>query len=275
METENPKTLANVRNPLNDLQTPNGLPTLSDSRQWMKSPEGRLYLAEMMDAVNLTLAEANMPPLTESELGTRAMHWAEVLSPIIPLARVRDSLNRAFADHRSVFPVNAHEIKFAWEKIVEEELRAWNEHVATQINAVETCKYKSQHRIDGFNQDDAMVEYRDPLDASGWVTWPCYECRKSAFEQRLADHKAKHPELTIKPGELANTLVADTIAAQARAARDAAAKWRVLAILVDADQDPTITFAGRRKLKAIRDYIADPEAYAEAKRRKLELVGSV
>jgi len=220
----------------------------------------------------------NMPTLTEIEQTERANTWTELLFGLIPTDRLNDAFLRAYRDHQGLFPIQAKELQAAWENIDREEREAIANQAESEQTRIDRCKYRHQHITDterAINPSEALVEYRDPLNPTAWIVMPCAECRKSAYEQRLADHKAKHPELTIKPGELANTLVADTIAAQARAARDAATRWRALAILVDADQDPTITFAGRRKLKAIRDYIADPEAYAEAKRRKLELVGSV
>ena len=70
----------------------------------------------------------------------RAKVWTELLFEIIPTLRLRDAFERAFSEHESTFPVNAYDIKAAWERIKADDLVKTSELV---VAIVRQCAARS------------------------------------------------------------------------------------------------------------------------------------
>lgn len=82
----------------------------------------KTYLANLMIIVRKTCSLANHPPLSEIEIGQRALDWMqslEKLDPPIPEERFEEVFNLAFQLHEGTFAINAHEMVNAWRQIQE------------------------------------------------------------------------------------------------------------------------------------------------------------
>lgn len=60
-------------------------------------------------------AAGQIPTLAEKM--DRAEVWARLLSGIVPEERLQECFDRAFRQHKSSFPVNAYDLKAAWEEM--------------------------------------------------------------------------------------------------------------------------------------------------------------
>jgi hypothetical protein len=132
-----------------------------------------------------------MPALTETEQGERAKTWTELLFGIIPHDRLTDAYQRAFRDHQGLFPINAPELKAAWENIDREERNAVRNNTADLETRIAQCKYRDEHIADdSIAKSDALVEYKDFLNPGKWVVLPCAECRPHAYADQTIEHLA-------------------------------------------------------------------------------------
>jgi hypothetical protein len=61
--------------------------------------------------------EASSYNATIEEELARAENWSGLLIDIIPVNRLNDCFKRAFRDKPNDFPVNAYDLKNAWQKI--------------------------------------------------------------------------------------------------------------------------------------------------------------
>lgn len=172
---------------------PNGLSTSttgSSSLELASRPKIEKFRKRVLLIVHDSFEASSQNATFEEEM-TRAKVWSDLLFEIVPENRLNDAFRRAFRDHDSSFPVNAYEIKAAWEAIEREEAtsaaEAEKKHVSE--NAIEYCPNKRNHVLDAdTGEDHGMVEYADPDDRSKGVLRPCFDCRKSAFEASVARH---------------------------------------------------------------------------------------
>lgn len=133
---------------------------------------------------------------TDAERLARSETWARVLMPIVPEERLQDTFDRAFADHDSNFPVNAYELKTAWEKIKREEKEIAAEAAAAERvnNPVANCVEKHLH-VD----ESGMVEHIDPLTFSEFILLPCKKCRETAYDLQRQRHIEKNKASAAPP----------------------------------------------------------------------------
>ena len=124
---------------------------------------------------------------TDAEKLARAEVWARVLFGVIPENRLQDAFDRAFQLHDSSFPVNAYEIKLAWEKIKTEEREA---KIKTQIAECPGAKY---HTNEGKSSLVRLMNPHTQLDEF----YPCPKCRMEDFEKKKKTDIALYGE--IKP----------------------------------------------------------------------------
>lgn len=148
---------------------------------------------------------SSQKPTTAEKLA-RTETWSRVLFGIVPETRLRDAFDRAFRDHNSPFPVNAYEIKTAWEVIQAEELDFALKSKETDIsNRIDNCKYLSQHIQTEGKEDEGFVEYVDWLNLSRFIIMPCATCRPQAYEAARVRHIQKNGggvDDPVKPLEL-------------------------------------------------------------------------
>ena len=77
------------------------------------------YLATVTELIIKSGELANHPPLEETPLNARALAWAEVLFPIVPLDDLKPAFNAAFTSAKSDFAINAQAVKLGYERVVE------------------------------------------------------------------------------------------------------------------------------------------------------------
>jgi hypothetical protein len=208
--------LQNVRNPLNAASTATTSLTHSSDRHSTKSPEETLFQAQIIRILNKITDAWNMPALTETEQGERAKTWTELLFGIIPHDRLTDAYQRAFRDHQGLFPINAPELKAAWENIDREERNAVRNNTADLETRIAQCKYRDEHIADdSIAKSDALVEYKDFLNPGKWVVLPCAECRPHAYADRLDDHKSRNAD-KLKSAEQAHQTIENLATLAAR-----------------------------------------------------------
>lgn len=170
---------------------------------------------KMLLIVHSSFEASSQNPTIEEEM-LRAATWTDLLVDIIPPERLQDSFKKAFAEHDTAFPINAYEIKLAWEsieKIEAEQERQYQQQLRKE-NAVLNCKDKRMHlknvMQDPKTQDDiGMVEYVDWFDKSKFVIMPCATCRPSAHEQARSRHIEKNGgnDLPPLPGNVIDMVV--------------------------------------------------------------------
>lgn len=69
----------------------------------------------MVKIIAKAISLASAPALTEPELLVRARDWAEILFPIVPIDHLSETVRTAFENHKGAFPINAYDIKDAYE----------------------------------------------------------------------------------------------------------------------------------------------------------------
>ena len=114
----------------------------------------------------------------------RAKVWTELLFEIIPTLRLRDAFERAFSEHESTFPVNAYDIKAAWERIKADERAARDEEIAADkaLNPIKYCTEPDRH-VDENGNTDVLLGGLGGTE----VVVPCPICRPQAHQQRMLD----------------------------------------------------------------------------------------
>ncbi len=70
-----------------------------------KAQRNKVYLANVMLLIKKTNNWANLPPLSEVDLGERAKDWQDELEIEVPLDRLPDALARARHNHATLFPI--------------------------------------------------------------------------------------------------------------------------------------------------------------------------
>ena len=147
-----------------------------------------------MRLVQKTNNWATLAPLSEDDLGQRAMDWCDELEPEIPLERLPDVIKRARKNHKGVYAINLYEFTDAWEQIKREDSviereKAEREKVASPVLS---CKFKSEHV-----NDRGEVSIVNFFDTSREIIVPCKECRKKAYdawrERFIAQNSDKSP----------------------------------------------------------------------------------
>ena len=140
---------------------------------------------------------------TDAEKLARADVWARVLFGIIPEHRLQDAFDLAFQKHDSSFPVNAYDIKLAWEQIETAECaKAKIELEAEKLsNPVKFCENKANH----LNADGEILKM-NPFDTTQDVVVPCWSCRRKAYDdvwERFLDSNGRKD---LPPLEIVETL---------------------------------------------------------------------
>ncbi|MGI8542212.1 MAG: hypothetical protein ACR2MD_01885, partial [Aridibacter sp.] len=155
--------------------------------------------------------------------------WTEALFNIIPETRLQDCFNKAFEIHRSNFPVNATELKYAWELIKNEEAKIAAELEEAELNPVDKCVHKNSHFINENGEDNGEVEVMNPFDTTEDVIAPCAYCRPLAFDIFRQNQARKYGENPPKPLAIVSS-VAQTNADTPKAKLEAqiTAKWMEL-----------------------------------------------
>ncbi len=92
----------------------------------------------MMKIISKANSLGNSPVLTTEELTLRARDWAEELWRIVPVAQLSDSARLAFKNHASSFPLNAYEIKNAYQQLRAEEVRRVEDASAAERVEIKT-----------------------------------------------------------------------------------------------------------------------------------------
>jgi hypothetical protein len=141
--------------------------------------------------------------VTKAEKGKIADVWMRILSEIIPEERLQDCFDHAFAVHKSNFPVNAYDLKNAWEKICEaeaaEKLKA--EIREREANPVLLCPNIKLHFEGEFNGEKIKKSDGLLLIALGFnepeLPMPCDKCRPAANAQFLERRKANSKTVEI------------------------------------------------------------------------------
>jgi hypothetical protein len=138
-----------------------------------------LYLAAMMKVVQKTNNWANLPPLSEEDLGQRAMDWQDELEQEIPLERIPDVLRRARRNHKGTYAINLYEMSHAWDEIRAEETveKAKNVEQAKTENPVLFCANRKEHI-----NDWGEVKIVNFFDTSEEIIVPCKTCRQKAYD---------------------------------------------------------------------------------------------
>ena len=148
--------------------------------------------SEFLEAMYLVVDdsfELSSQNATDAEKTVRAEAWARVLFGVIPENRLPDAFDRAFQLHDSSFPVNAYEIKLAWEKIKSEEYEA---KIKNQIVECPGAKYhRGESTVNGF-----YVVLMNPHTQKDEL-YPCPKCRMEDFENKKKTDIALYGE--IKP----------------------------------------------------------------------------
>lgn len=131
---------------------------------------------------------------TFAEKAARADTWARVLFGIVPEDRLQNAFDRAFRDHDSSFPVNAYDIKTAWEKIRTEE------YEAEKTARLAECPNDKYHI-----GETASVVLMNPHTQEDEL-YPCPKCRPEEFENKkktdIALYGEIKPFIEIKPDTL-------------------------------------------------------------------------
>ena len=143
-----------------------------------------------------------------SEKLSTAQTWARILEPVVPLERLQESFDLAFENHRSTFPVNAYDIKQAWELLQQNEAKLLAEKEA-ELRETQPTKFCKQVHFEGeFNQTFIPAEEGLMLMSNGInepeIPVPCFECRPVAYAQFLERRKHKTGE------EIASQLMTQT-----------------------------------------------------------------
>lgn len=119
----------------------------------------------------------------------RANVWTDLLRDVVPEDRLQDAFRVAFQTHDSTFPINAYEVKLAWEALDrserEEKARAYD--IARRENPVKYCLSAYKH-ING--DGDVEIVLGGPNGKT--VVIPCPDCRTAASHTRLSEEKAKY-----------------------------------------------------------------------------------
>jgi len=138
-----------------------------------------------------------------ADKAARADIWARVLFGLIPAHRLQDAFDRAFAEHESVFPVNAYEIKAAWEKIRSEdrERAAAADQEERKANPTQFCEKKGEHVTDDGEVD--IVNFKNPSEL---IRLPCRFCRPKAHDAARARWIEKNGGYDPKPTEVLRAL---------------------------------------------------------------------
>jgi hypothetical protein len=83
----------------------------------LRSESERNHFQEKMLIIAHDSFEASSYNATIEEELARAENWSGLLIDIIPVNRLNDCFKRAFRDKPNDFPVNAYDLKNAWQKI--------------------------------------------------------------------------------------------------------------------------------------------------------------
>jgi hypothetical protein len=127
-------------------------------------------------------------------LGERAKNWMDVLEGVVPLGELDAAYRQAFKKHASNFPINAFDIKNAYnESVVERE--------AQKIVYDYTPNCPHNHR----DPKTATMQQVNPWNFDEDITMPCGFCRPNDYEQAKRDFINTSGE--IKPLDILNNIV--------------------------------------------------------------------
>lgn len=124
-------------------------------------------------------ASSQSPTLAEK--ASRADVWTRLLFGVVPEERLQDAFDRAFRQAKSNFPVNAYDLKLAWEQIEKEEQaereKLAREEAARPENRVRNCKNRSSHV-----SSEGEIYQVSPVNFNEEIKLPCPACRPKAYE---------------------------------------------------------------------------------------------
>lgn len=89
----------------------------SELRQNGNGLPDKIYFSIVAEIIAKSVSLANMPSLTEIEIGNRARDWYDLFYGVIPEDKLFPAFQDAFAAHDNAFPVSAYEVKAAYEQM--------------------------------------------------------------------------------------------------------------------------------------------------------------
>lgn len=85
-------------------------------------PEPYLETMALIVRDSFTAAGQNLPL---AEVLVKAKVWSELLCRIVPESRLQECFDLAFRRHESSYPVNAYDLKRAWEELIRHDKPQW------------------------------------------------------------------------------------------------------------------------------------------------------
>lgn len=142
----------------------------------------------ILTAVHDSFGASSQDPTLEQIMARTAI-WSRLLFGIVPAERFQHTFDRAFRDKPTNFPVDAYDLKNAWQRIEAEEKAAEVKRLNDQKteNAIANCSNRVNHVDDDrAKAGEGLVELYDPIDDTTQVV-PCWGCRPRAYEIRTAE----------------------------------------------------------------------------------------
>ena len=121
------------------------------------------YRKRVLLIVNDSL-EASSQTATLPEKMSRAEVWARLLFGIIPANELQIAFDRAFAKHTTPFPVNAYDVKLAWESFDAAHIKDQARRAARERRTKESSMTALTIQAHGYG----IAKRKTPISA----TWP-------------------------------------------------------------------------------------------------------
>lgn len=189
------------------------LQTVNNARLTNISQSNRLENITVSDESNYELAMLEVVAdafdlssnvsVTAAEKMRVAKTWSRILFEIIPEERLMDTFEFAFQNHQTSFPVNAYDMKTAWNELQEIE-RAQiieNAQQSREQNPSEFCPRRHEH-LPGFIE--ARVKIVNFYNTAEEIEVPCKDCREKAyFDWRtrfVAEHSGEKIQTIVDAG---------------------------------------------------------------------------
>lgn len=153
--------------------------------------------------------EASSQNATLEEQMQRANVWTDLLIDIVPENRLQDVFRKAFRDHKSSFPINAYELKDAWDQINQQEILERNRELYRdqRENPVRYCPASWNH----INEEGDIAVYLGVPPNGKEVVVPCERCRAAAFYQRYDEERARFVTERPEAAEVLNKSIIDVV----------------------------------------------------------------
>lgn len=171
------------------MTAPSGRLTNTTSETNLKRASNLDTYRETVLLVVIDSFEASSQNATIEEQMQRANVWTDLLVDIVPENRLQDAFTRAFRTHTSPFPINAYDLKAAWEEIDKEEKRHQESETNRRRaeNPVAFCEAEWNH----LNAEGDIEIYLGVPPNGRDVVVPCDRCRSAAFYARYNEERAK------------------------------------------------------------------------------------